>query len=73
MFGLNFTPQEIFFVFSGFLKHANLRQFFGAGLVMLQEATARFEEKLRLSMPDLHQKMCGSGVSLQCLIRKSNP
>ena len=65
VFHLNYTSQEVFFVFCGFLKHSNLRQFFGAGLVMLQEATVRFEEKLRVSMPDLHKKMCGSGVSLK--------
>ena len=34
-FQLNYTADEIFFVFCGFLMHSNLRQFFGAGLVTL--------------------------------------
>lgn len=63
VFPLNYNTEEMFFIFCGFLKHSNFRQFFGAGMVMLQEAAARFEKKLSVQMPDLYHKMCGSGVS----------
>lgn len=62
-FQLKFNSEEIFYVFSGLMEFFKLKKLFGEGLGLLQDRITSFEDFLSEKMPDLFDKMCGSGVS----------
>lgn len=66
-FQLQYSNEEILFVFCGFMRYCNLRKIFEPGMVKVQEASENYKEKFRKQMPDLHHKMCGNDVSAYAL------
>lgn len=66
-FRLKFNAEEIFYVFAGLMEFFQLKKLFGEGLGLLQDRITSFENFLSEKMPELFDKMCGSGVSLSTL------
>lgn len=61
-FRLKFNSEEIFYILCGLMEFFKLDKLFGEGLGVLQDRIIAFENFFETRMPDLHDKMCGSGV-----------